>query len=238
MARSVADLALMLDYMRAELGTPVASREFGVDLRGIRIGYVRHFHEDDLVAHPEVSEALDAAAAFMGGLGAEVREARLPNLNEFIGVNRVILYSELWANRGEMLRSHLGELGMFTRQRVLCGAMFGAAEYVRSCRRRLEMIDEVNAAFSDVDVLLTASSLDPTVRIDDYEGLVNTYSRQGWLPFNVTGHPAISLMSGLSSNGMPMSLQLVGPANAEGKLLLTAAAYEKSAGWSSMHPSL
>lgn len=238
MARSVVDAALMLDVMRAEPGAPVAVRDFGEDLKGMRIGYVRHFHEEDLIAHAEVRTALDRAAAAFGDLGAEIREIRLSNLNEFIAVNRVILFSELWANQETVLRPRLSELGALTRQRVLAGAMFGAPEYIRARQRRLEMIEEVNAAFEEVDVLLTASSFDPTVRLNDREGLVYTYSRQAWLPFNVTGHPAISLMSGLSSNGLPMSLQLVGPLNFEDHLLKAAAVYETTSGWSPMHPQL
>src|SRR3981189_301019 len=67
--------------------------------------------------------------------------------------------------------------------------------------RRLEMIAEVEAALREVDVLLCASAMDPPSRIDDAEETERTYPRQARTPFNVTGHPALAMMAGLSSNG-------------------------------------
>ena len=72
------------------------------------------------------------------------------------------------------------------------------------------MIRAVNDAFREVDVLLCASSLDPACRIDDAAEVARTYSRQCRMPFNVTGHPALAMMSGLSRDGLPLSVQFVG----------------------------
>jgi aspartyl-tRNA(Asn)/glutamyl-tRNA(Gln) amidotransferase subunit A len=87
-----------------------------------------------------------------------------------------------------------------------------------------------------VDLLLTASSMDPAARIDDMPEVERTYPRQARTPFNVTGHPAITLMSGLSSGGLPLSLQLAAPAHAEALLLRAAHAYERAAPWKDMAP--
>ena len=87
------------------------------------------------------------------------------------------------------------------------------------------MIDAVDNALRDVDVLLTANGMDPSVRLDDVAELARTYPRQARNPFNLTGHPALALMSGLSKSGLPLSLQLVGRAFDEVTLLRVGAAY-------------
>jgi hypothetical protein len=50
------------------------------------------------------------------------------------------------------------------------------------------------------------------------------------MPFNVTGHPAITVRTGLSKNGLPLSGQFVGPLFLDSQVLGVAAAYERSTG--------
>jgi aspartyl-tRNA(Asn)/glutamyl-tRNA(Gln) amidotransferase subunit A len=110
---------------------------------------------------------------------------------------------------------------------------------VRAQQWRTRMIDAIDDAFRDVDVLLTASGMDPPFRIDDAAGLARTYPRQGRSPFNLTGHPALAMMSGLSKKtGLPLSVQFVGRANDEATLLRVASAYERVTQWSSHRPPM
>jgi len=93
------------------------------------------------------------------------------------------------------------------------------------------MIAAVNEVFRSVDVLLTANAMEPACKIDDEESVNRTYPRQARSPFNLTGHPAIAMMSGLSKAGLPLSVQLAGRHFDEATLLRTAHAYERAAGW-------
>ena len=52
----------------------------------------------------------------------------------------------------------------------------------------------------------TASALVPPCQIDDPRQLAATHQLQAWTPFNVTGHPAVSVMTGLSRSGLPLSM--------------------------------
>src|SRR5581483_7403767 len=83
MARSVADAATLLDALAGN----VPGRRFGTDLargvRGLRIGFVRQFHEIDMVADAEVGVALDQVARVLEAEGAEVRDISLPRLQQF-----------------------------------------------------------------------------------------------------------------------------------------------------------
>ena len=245
LTRTVADNALMLEVIAghdpldpgshaAPAGHYASGLERGA--RGLRIGFVRHFHETDLPADPEVAAALENVVRTLQGLGAEIRDVRLPTLGEFGAVNRVILQSEAWAIHGPWLRERPGDYGQLARRRLMAGAFMSAGDYVQASRRRLEMIASVEDALRDVDVLVCASAMDPPSRIDDAAETDRTYPRQARTPFNVTGHPALAMMAGLSSKGLPLSVQFVGRYFGEATLFRVAREWERAAGTDAKHP--
>ncbi len=194
------------------------------------MGFVRHFHEIDTPAHPEVTAGLEHVARSLQVEGAEVRDIRLPSLVEFGAVNRVILQSEAWSIHEPWLKERPGDYGRLGRQRLMAGAFMSAGDYMLASRRRLQMIAEVEAAFREVDVLLCASSMDPACRIEDTAEVERTYPRQARTPFNVTGHPALAMMAGLSVGGLPVSVQFVGRYFDEATVFQVARAWERVAG--------
>ena len=247
LTRTVADAALMLDaisgYDSADPGSaPNPARRFGHMLsrgaRDVRVGFVRHFHETDMPAAPEVSAALEDVSRVLQAEGAQVRSITLPSLHEFAGVNRVILCSEAWSIHAPWLRSRPGDYGQLARRRLLPGAFMSAGDYVGAQRRRSQMIEAVEDALRDVDVLLCASSMEPASCIEDAEETQRTYSRQARTPFNVTGHPALAMMSGVSRAGLPVSVQFVGRYFDEATLLRVAAAYERATEWHKQRPPI
>ena len=242
-ARSVGDIALALDIMAADdqRGMPDGrSRGYGADLergvRGLRIGFVRNFHESDMVADPEVALALDEVSRVLEEAGAYVRNIRLPRLQEMAGPQRVILHAEAWAIHARRLRERPADYAQSTRRRLMTGAFLGAADYVMAQQHRRRLTAVVDDAFREVDVLLTANSLDPACRIDDPAELARTYPRQARGPFNLTGHPALSMICGMSRAGLPLSVQFVGRAFDEATLLRTAAAFERATDWHRRRP--
>jgi aspartyl-tRNA(Asn)/glutamyl-tRNA(Gln) amidotransferase subunit A len=60
--------------------------------------------------------------------------------------------------------------------------------------------------------------MDPPSRIDNAAEVERTYPRQAPAPFNVTGHPALAMMSGLSSRSLPLSVPFIGRYFAEATL--------------------
>ena len=247
LTRTVTDNALMLDVLAGHdpldpgsAAVPSGRYASGLErgVRGMRIGFIRHFHETDVPADPEVAAGLEQAARTLQSLGAQISDVRLPTLGEFGAVNRVILQSEAWAIHGPWLRERPGDYGRLARRRLLPGAFISAGDYVQAARRRLEMIAAVEAALREVDVLLCASAMDPPSRIEDAAETERTYPRQARTPFNVTGHPALAMMAGLSSDGLPLSLQLVGRNFAEATLFQVARAWERAAGIDEKHPAI
>jgi aspartyl-tRNA(Asn)/glutamyl-tRNA(Gln) amidotransferase subunit A len=170
MTRTVTDNALMLGALVGHDPLDPASvrlsqscdymktLEHGV--RGLRIGFVRHFHEVDMPADPEVVAGLDRVALTLRSEGADVIDVRLPALQDFAAVNRVVLQSEAWSIHSEWLRNRPGDYGRLARRRLMSGAFIGAGDYVLASRQRSQMIGEVEASLREVDILLCASSMD------------------------------------------------------------------------------
>jgi len=233
LTRTVEDSALMLGVMAGGDFTGGLTK----GLKGLRIGYVRHFHEIDQPADPEMAAALDEAARVMAAEGAIITDISLPPLQQFAAVNRTILYAEAGAIHEHWLKNSPEKYAGVTRRRLLPSQFVSAADHVQAQRRRGEMVAAVLEAFTQVDLLLTASSMDPACRIDDTPMVERTYPRQARTPFNVTGHPAVTIMNGLHSTGLPLSLQLVAPAFEEVLLLQAAAGYERAAPWKDMAPN-
>ena len=244
MARTVQDVALLLDVMVKTATSPGSfnpvsyTRDLKLGVKGLRIGFIRHFHEKDEIAHPDVTRALNEACEVFRTLGAEVKDIVLPSLQEFSAAQKIILMSEGWAIHARNLRDRPEEYAEMTRRKLLCGAFLSAGDYVQAMQMRGVLIDRVNNAFEQVDILLAANSLDPACRIDDGKEVVRTYTRQARVPFNLTGHPALALMSGLSGTGLPVSLQLIGKNYDEVTVLRAGAAFEQATPWHTMHPEL
>ncbi len=246
MTRTVRDNAMMLngiaghdphdpgsrDHAREDY-----TRDLNLGLKGLRVGFVRHFHETDSVASPAVTAALDAAAQLLAAEGATVRDITLPSLEQFASVNRIILCSEAGAIHEHWLREAPGDYANLTRRRLLPGLFISGPDYVQAQRQRRVLVAAIDAAFAEVDLLLCASSMEEACEIADPVAVDRTYSRQARTPFNVSGHPAVSVMCGLH-NGLPLGMQLVGRNFAEATVYRAAAAYERAAPWAAMAPGL
>jgi aspartyl-tRNA(Asn)/glutamyl-tRNA(Gln) amidotransferase subunit A len=137
----------------------------------------------------------------------------------------------------EWLCSRPQDYAGISRRKLLPGAFLGAGDYVQAQQIRTRMTEAVNHALSEIDVLLTANSMETPSLVDDAHEAVRTYSRHARSPFNLTGHPAIAVMCGMSGSGLPLSLQLVGRAFDEATLLRAARGYERATPWHQMHPS-
>ena len=87
-------------------------------------------------------------------------------------------------------------------------------------------------------MLLCASSMDPPCRIDRPAEIERTYPRQARTPFNVTGHPALAMMAGLSSAGCRCRCSSSAATSSEATLFQVARAWERAAGTDKKHPPI
>ena len=249
MTRTVADNALMLDVIAGhdplDPGSAAAPASYYTSalergVSGLRIGFVRHFHEEDMPADPDVAAALDHVARTLQTLGAEIRDVRLPTLGEFAAVNRVILQSEAWAIHGQWLRERPGDYGQLARRRLMSGAFLSAGDL---CAGRAPTPGDDRRGGSRA-----TRRRHPALRQRNGPALPYRRPRsdrahlpaagQARTPFNVTGHPALATMSGLSAGGLPLSVQFVGRYFAEATLFQVAREWERTSGMENKHPPL
>ena len=247
MTRTVRDNAMLLDLIAGYDPTDPAScnrpvrgytTQLGRDLKGLRIGVIRHFYTRDMAADPEMAAGIEAALTTLRDLGAELREVETATLDEYAACNRIILTSEAFAMHEQWMRERPQDYGALARERIMAGAFVRAADYINATRWRRKLTAQFHGLFDIVDVVVTASSLDPACRIDDAAAVERTYPRQARSPFNVTGSPALSLPAGFSKAGLPLSIQIVGKPFDEALVYRVAYAYEQATPWHTRHPPL
>ncbi|MPZ62750.1 MAG: amidase, partial [Propionibacteriales bacterium] len=248
MTRNVEDNAILLEAIAghdsddpASVNVPTGrftrSLDAGVD--GLRIGYIRHFHEVDLDdADPDMLASLDAAAETFSELGAEVREVSVKPLDDYAAVNRVILLTEGYSIHEEWLKARPGDYGSLARQRLLPGAFIRGADYVSALRTRGEFVRAFSETMRDLDVVICASSMEPASKIDNEAEVARGYQRQARMVFNLLGNPAIALPTGFSKANLPLAMQIVGKPFQEDMVFRVAHAYEAAIRWNERRPDL
>lgn len=241
------DCALMMQALAGhDPGDPASARvpipdyaaEIGKPVQGLRIGVIRHFHETDNPATPEVLAALEEAIKVLGGLGCEVVDVTLPPLADFAAVGVTIMASEAFAIHEKSLQASPELYGEFGRDRITMGAFFTAADYVAAGYKRRELAAKVAEVMKTVDVLMTVGSPFPAQPIDAVPKYLFFRTPSLTMPFNVTGLPALCVAMGFSSTGLPLSMQLVGKGFAEPVLFGLGDAYEKATPWKSRRPAM
>jgi aspartyl-tRNA(Asn)/glutamyl-tRNA(Gln) amidotransferase subunit A len=224
----------------ASAGHPVPDYRAALtgDLKGLRIGVVRHLHEDDCPVSAEVAAALGEALGVLRGLGAELGVVRLRPAQDYYDVKVTIAESELLAVHERVLRTRAHEFGEDFLGRVLPAALIGARDYVQAQRERRRMLAEMKPVYDKFDVLVTATAGGPAPRLDAWRTIQFWQRPSLTTPFNVTGGPALAQCIGFSKSGLPLSMQIVGRPFAEATVLRVAHAYEHATGWRRQRPAL
>ncbi len=235
LAHTASDLDLMLKVMSTGHYPPQSTlpRETtaGQPLRGLRVGYIEHFHQQDIPASPDVADGIGQFANRLNRLGASVESVTLPALQEFLAVNRVIMYSEAWAIHAKWMRERPEHYGKACRRSFMAGAFISNEQYLRARRLQRLLAEKVDATFRQYDVLLAVNMHDTPAPIDDEAEIRRTTARQARAVFSLTGHPAISLPAGISANGLPLSVQLAAPWHNDDLLVHLAQTLESDAPW-------
>ena len=217
MTRTVEDAAIVLgaiagyddaDIASAE-STPqdyLANLERGV--KGLKIGWVRHWYDGDERCHPDVPPAVEAALKVLAAEGAIVEEIRLSDLLVYQDCKTTISITEMFSAYEHEFRTRPQDFGLMFRNKVLSGSLIRAEDYFQALRQRVWLARELNRAFKDFDVLATAGWLTPAEpahpdKLDKFLRPPNITT-----PFNIGGQPAMNIPCGFSRDGLPLSLQL------------------------------
>jgi aspartyl-tRNA(Asn)/glutamyl-tRNA(Gln) amidotransferase subunit A len=247
MAWTVGDCAILLqaiagydpnDPASANRHVPDYRSALTADLRGLRIGVLRHFWEEDLKINDELLRATEAALTVFDRLGARLEVARIRPLQDYHDVKTIISLSELFSIHHDDLINRPGDFGEdFLGRGGLPGCLFQAADYVHAHRERRRMLEELLPLYEQFDVLLSIGN-GPAPRFDTHRTVSFWEQPSMFSPFSVTGAPALVVCCGFSASGLPLGLQIVGRPFDEQTVFKVGHAYEQATQWRSRRPAL
>jgi aspartyl-tRNA(Asn)/glutamyl-tRNA(Gln) amidotransferase subunit A len=241
------DCALMLQVISgfdaddpgsAKEPVPDFSADLGKGVKGLRIGVIRRFYEDDLPADNEMRTAFEAALQVLRDLGAKVETADFPSLEDFQAPKVIITTADHYAIFEEDLRKRPHLIGPKLRPNIEQGMLVSAVDYIQAQRRRLTIAKDVAQRFRNFDVLVTLTALEaaPLDAPQERKGSLPALSLT--MPFSLTGMPAMSVPTGFDRNGLPLAMQIAGKAFDEAMVLRVGHAYLDATPWKDRRPAI
>ncbi len=243
MTRTARDAALMLqamagydpqDPMSRDVPVPNFAARIGAGVRGTRIGLCPDFH-NHIEVDGEVAEAFDRAVQVFRRLGAQVETVPFPHYERMARAMLAILGAEFAEFHRPFYEQNPDGYGKDVRERLEGAFKTTTDEYVRALRERELLRREVAALFTRVEALILPSTACPappietlTARINGKDVYAVWINRPLQTPHNLTGCPAVAVPMGFSREGLPLSLQIVGPQWGEAEVLGIAHAYEEA----------
>jgi aspartyl-tRNA(Asn)/glutamyl-tRNA(Gln) amidotransferase subunit A len=233
MCRSARDAALVLDAM-ADNSLP-----FVKSVKSLRIGVPRALYWDGV--HADVQRSVTEALKVLGRLTAGVADVQLPALPPAPEVPDLplpyirIITAEAYAFHEEMLKRAPGNYHPGTRKSIENGAAVTTTQYIRAVQEMKERRARSNELFKGADLLVMPSAPAPAFRFGDPAGLIFL---RNFAPWNLYGLPAISIPCGMSADGLPIGLQIVGPAERDDLVLALAAEYQRATDWHKRRPAV
>ena len=242
MARSVGEVAACFDAIAGfDAADPYSRPEPADDprdvrLRGLRVGWLPTV--GNRLVDAEVLAACEAAVRHLEGEGAAV-ETLDEDFAAFEPSFLVTLQSGLAARLGPHMARFGDKIARSLRESVERGARWSAVDWAGALGRRTALFRRIHALFARFDLLVSPTLVPPgpgprrrPVRADldrrrgrglDPRRVVSLQ----W-PFNLSGHPAVSLPCGWTAAGLPIGLQIVGPWYADRRVLALAGHLERA----------
>ncbi len=246
LARTVEDCALTLEALAGydpkdagSLSRPIPRyrRALGEDLRGLRIGVLRHHWEADLPASEDVRRAMDAALDVLRRLGAELEECRVRPLASYFDVKLIIAESEIFSVHQKNLIARPKDFGADFRSRALPSVLFTANDYVQATREHRRMMVEMEPLYARFDAFVTAGMGEAPL-IADYRSVSFWQKASVLTAWNVTSQPVLMLPNGFGGHGLPLGMQILGRPFGEETILRIGHAYERATEWHTRRPNL
>jgi len=249
MTRSSADAAIMLQAIAGQdsndpttLPAPVPDmlENIGDGVKGLRLGWDENYATKDV--DPELAQAVADGVKVLEGLGAEIVTIQMPDVDKYVPAWPVLCSAEAVAAHTENYPERRDDYGPWFRGWLDQGAEVTGAQYAKANNMRAECNGLVREAFQNIDVLACPSMTRPahpvTVEVnygpmDDRRG---TAFQKYTAPYDFNGAPTLSVPCGLNSDGLPLSLQIVGKHLSEALLCQVGHAYEGATDWHDLHP--
>jgi aspartyl-tRNA(Asn)/glutamyl-tRNA(Gln) amidotransferase subunit A len=239
-AMSVTDVAMMLQVLKqpdardwtslpADPGDDTLGLNDGI--RGWRIAYSPTLGYAKGV-HPEIAAALDRVARSLQDLGAIV-ELVDPGIEDPLEISTSLWFHGAWQVWRNLTPQQQAVADPDFKAQALIGQHIDANALHTLTQRRGVLGSHMRQFMTRWDLLLTPSVAVPAFEVRAPGSVSMTPEAMlGWTPFsypfNLTQQPAITVPCGLTSEGLPMGMQLVGPMFGDGRVLRAARAYEST----------
>ncbi|BBZ29345.1 putative amidase AmiA2 [Mycolicibacterium madagascariense] len=251
LARTVVDAAIVLDAASGNAPgdrhrpAPVRTADYVSQAPGpltIALSTAFPFTGFKATLHPEILAAMEKMAGQLEALGHTVRRADpdygLRTSWNFLSRSTSGLLD--WAHR-------LGPLAAFDR-RTTSNMRMGrllSENVLRAARAgEVESQRRIGWIFNLADVVLAPTTAQPPPRVDYFDGRGGLSTDRAMIracpvtwPWNLLGWPSINVPAGFTSDGLPIGVQLMGPADSEPLLVSLAAALEAIGAWSHAQPT-
>lgn len=236
MARSAWDCAAILNVIagydsrdRTAATAPTEDYLAGIDggVQGLRVGVPTEYFFDHELLDPEQKASSEAVIAQLKELGAEIIEVNLPKSNLAKEANMLTMISEAFSYHRMDMASRWTDYGRGVRNMIARGALYSGTDYVQAQRFRSWYAREAAKVMATVDVLITPTIVEPAGLMADMDMSKRMLQPSYSGPFNLTGYPGLAIPSGFSSNGLPLSTQIVGAPFAEALVLRAGHAYQQ-----------
>jgi aspartyl-tRNA(Asn)/glutamyl-tRNA(Gln) amidotransferase subunit A len=240
------------DTTSVDLPVPDYEKAIGKSIKGLRIGIPKEYRADGLA--PEINALWERGAQMLKEQGAEIVEISLPHTKYALPAYYIVAPAEASSNLarydgvryglrvpGDDLidtyeKTRAAGFGREVHRRVMVGtyvlsAGYYDAYYVKAQKVRTLIKRDFDEAWSKVDVVLTPATPSAAFAPGEITDPVQMYLNDIFtVTVNMAGLPGIAVPAGLSSEGLPLGLQLIGKPFDEETLFQTAAVIEQAAG--------
>lgn len=245
------------DSTSADVPVPNFEAALTGDIKGLRIGVPTEYRPDGL--NSDVAALWDKGAEWLKAAGAEVVEISLPNTKYALPTYYIVAPAEASSNLarydgvrfglrvdGESLddmyaKTRAAGFGTEVKRRVLIGtyalsAGYYDAYYLKAQKVRQLIYQDFVSAFENVDAILTPTAPSQAFPLgENSDDPVAMYLNDVFtVPASLAGIPGISVPAGLSSDGLPLGLQLLTKRWDEETLFRVAGVLEEAAGFSGL----
>jgi aspartyl-tRNA(Asn)/glutamyl-tRNA(Gln) amidotransferase subunit A len=231
LTRSVDDAELMFHALRGE--APSDLHDDRESLFGIKLAALDGYFMDRLNA--DIEAVIEATLGQLRDGGVKLSTASLAHAADIAPVYLHLVLADAAAYHATTLAERPHAYTPNVRIRLEMGRHVLAEDYVRALRGREVIRQEIDRALAGVNALvLPALSIEApplgaaTVPVKGGEEPVRNAMLRCTQPFNLSGHPAISVPCGKTSAGLPVGLQIVGHAGRTNDLLRVARAVERT----------
>ncbi|MEH7482300.1 amidase [Neobacillus drentensis] len=227
LTRTVRDNAIVLEQ--------ISSRQFNFkslfsgDIRGVKVGFIRSL--TDTIANSEVSHLTSSAIEKLKDLGAQLLDVQIPGIETIEGTALPIVLAEASTYHKNWYETREKDYGKNTYANLREGYMVSAVSYLEAMEKKKLFTQAVDQVLKQVDVLLCPTVPYPATDKDPSFEDGNIDISQRTIPFNVTGHPAITVSAGNTvSENLPIGLQIIGRYYDEDTVYRVADAFQQSTG--------